>query len=65
MERGIEQGISRGIEQGEVRGEDRFARLTNLLLADERMDDLHLAITNPATRRELYREYQICYNDPC
>ncbi|MCD8362194.1 MAG: Rpn family recombination-promoting nuclease/putative transposase [Lachnospiraceae bacterium] len=53
------------MERGEVTGEDRFARLTNLLLADERMDDLHLAITNPATRRELYREYQICYNDPC
>ncbi|MCD8196300.1 MAG: hypothetical protein LUE24_03920 [Lachnospiraceae bacterium] len=63
MEQGIEQGISRGIEQGiergEVKGEDRFARLTNLLLSDGRMDDLHHAIANLTARRELYQEYQI------
>ncbi|MCD8242109.1 MAG: hypothetical protein LUD73_07040 [Lachnospiraceae bacterium] len=65
MERGIKQGIEQGIERGEMRGEYRFAQLTNLLLTDGRMDDLYHAITNPTARHELYREYQICYNDPC
>ncbi len=55
MERGIEQGI----ERGKSTGENCFARLTNFLLTDGRMEDLHRAIGNPATRQELYREYHI------
>ncbi|MCC8162020.1 MAG: hypothetical protein LIO86_02340 [Lachnospiraceae bacterium] len=47
------------MERGEGKGEDRFARLTNFLLTDERLEDLRHAIDNQATRQKLYREYHI------
>ncbi|MCD8361652.1 MAG: hypothetical protein LUC98_01615 [Lachnospiraceae bacterium] len=61
IEQGISRGIEQGIEQGKSVGENCFARLTNFLLTDGRLEDLRRAIDNPATRLELYQEYHILY----
>lgn len=44
---------------GEKKGELCFARLTECLLSDARLEDLKKAISNPAFRNKMYQEYGI------
>lgn len=44
---------------GEKKGELCFARLTECLLGDARLEDLKKAISNPAFRNKMYQEYGI------
>ena len=46
-----------GIQIGEARGESRAFRLNELLLNDNRMDDLKKATTDAEYREILYKEY--------
>ena len=54
---GIETGRQEGIEAGRQEGEERFARLTQLLMDAKRSEDLSRAITDRPYREQLYREY--------
>lgn len=47
--------------RGLKKGENYFARLTEHLLTDARLEDLKKAIENPVFRNELYREYGIAF----
>ena len=54
---GEARGEKRGIQIGEARGENRAFRLNELLLNDNRMDDLKKATTDAEYRDILYKEY--------
>ena len=62
-ERGIkigeERGEERGIKIGEERGENRLLRLMQLLIAQNRNDEIARAMTDEAYLQELYRAYSI------
>ena len=46
-----------GIQIGEVRGENRAFLLNELLLNDNRIDDLKRAVSDAKYREKLYKEY--------
>ena len=50
-ERGVEKGISQGIEE--------INTLYHCLLADNRMEDIQIAIMDTVYQKELLREYGI------
>lgn len=56
---GLERGIEKGIEQGIARGEANFARLTEILLEESRMDELKKAASDKEYRGQLYEKYGI------
>ena len=62
-ERGIkigeERGEARGIKIGEDRGEERFARLMQILKAENRNDDISRIITDKAYRQELFGTFNL------
>ena len=58
-ERGIKIGEERGIKIGEDRGEERFARLMQILKAENRNDDISRIITDKAYRQELFGTFNL------
>ncbi len=54
-----EKGIEQGIVEGEAIGEERNSRLTEALLAADRIDDLRRAAEDASFRRQLYQELEI------
>ena len=54
-----EQGVEQGIIEGEAIGEERNSRLTEALLAADRIDDLRRAAEDASFRRQLYQELEI------
>lgn len=59
---GEESGYKVGLEDGVEKGEVLFAKLTEKLIRDSRLDDLLKATNDKAFRVELYQEYDI-YKD--
>lgn len=59
MQSAEEIGLERGIEQGIARGEADFARLTEILLEESRMDELKRAVSDKEYREQLYEKYGI------
>ena len=59
---GEENGYKVGLEDGVEKGEVLFAKLTEKLIRDSRLDDLLKATNDKAFRVELYQEYDI-YKD--
>ena len=53
------EGRAEGLAEGKKEGEERFARLTQFLLRDNRMDDLIKTFTDLEYRKCLYGEYQL------
>ena len=58
-DRGEERGMERGIKIGEDRGEERFARLMQILKAENRNDDISRIITDKAYRQELFGTFNL------
>ena len=56
---GRAEGRAEGLAEGKKEGEERFARLTQFLLRDNRMDDLIKTFTDLEYRKCLYGEYQL------
>ncbi len=54
-----EKGVRKGVRKGIRQGIDRTMRLTRLLLADGRQDDLIRSTTDTVFRKELFKEYGI------
>ena len=52
-------GYEDGREEGEAEGEARFAALADRLLANDQIDELKRAATDPAFREKLFKEYAI------
>ena len=59
MQDAEERGEERGIKIGEERGEERFARLMQILKAENRNDDITRIITDKAYRQELFGAFNI------
>ena len=59
MQDAEERGEERGIKIGEERGEERFARLMQILKAENRKDDITRIITDKAYRQELFGAFNI------
>lgn len=58
-ERGKERGIKIGEERGEKRGEERYSKLTAILLKEKKYSELERASVDEKYRKELYWKYQI------
>ena len=56
---GLAEGLAKGRTEGLAEGEARFAKLTQILLQSNLMDDLTKALSDPAYRDILYRQYGI------
>lgn len=56
---GIRKGIKEGMKEGIKEGESLFAKLTDRLIQDSRMDDLRKAVQDRGIREALYEEYGI------
>jgi flagellar biosynthesis/type III secretory pathway protein FliH len=56
---GISQGRSQGISIGISQGENKLAQLINLLIADNRQEDIAKVTTDEAIRKEMYKKYGI------
>lgn len=59
MEQGLSQGIQQGLSQGMNQGQDRILTLNNILLSQNRIEDLHRATTDADYRNHLLGEYGI------
>ena len=59
MQDAEERGEERGIKIGEERGEERFARLMQILKAENRNDDITRIITDKAYRQELFGAFNV------
>lgn len=57
--RGIRKGHKQGIKQGKQQGIDQANKLTRLLLADGRQEDLIRSTTDTLFRKKLFKEYKI------
>lgn len=55
----FQQNYDRGIIQGITQGENYFSRLLNVLLAENRFDDVRRIADDTKYRQELYRKYGI------
>jgi hypothetical protein len=56
---GVADGEENGRREGRTQGEARFAKLTELLLAENKQEELLQAVGDAAYRERLYLEYQI------
>ena len=54
---GMEAGRLEGMEAGRLEGEEQMARLTQTLLAQDKMDELKKALADTGYRRALFAEY--------
>ena len=59
IERGIECGMQRGIECGMQRGIERICTLNNLLIQNNRFDDLARSSNDTDFREKLFNEFGI------
>ena len=59
MQRGIECGMQRGIERGMQRGIERICTLNNLLIQNNRYDDLARSANDTDFREKLFDEFGI------
>jgi len=59
LAKGLAKGRSEGLRQGKMEGEIRFARLTEILLSEGKLDDLQRAVTDPQFREQLYLNYKL------
>ena len=59
MEQGLQQGMEQGLQQGMNIGSDRMARLVDVLLKENRMDDLNKILSDEELRENLFVEYGI------
>ncbi len=59
LEEGGRQGRLEGEREGEKTGENNFALLTEKLLEDSKIDELHKAAKDEAFRESLYKVYGI------
>ena len=59
MQDAEDRGEERGIKIGEDRGEERFARLMQILKAENRNDDISRIITDKAYRQELFGTFNL------
>lgn len=56
---GREEGRGEGLRQGLQQGTDRANRLTQLLLEQNRMEDLSRALKDPAYQEALFHEFNL------
>jgi len=56
---GAEHGRREGLAEGAAQGEDKLSRLIALLLANNKHEDIELAVSNADQREGLYRAYGI------
>ena len=56
---GRQEGLQAGRQEGRQEGENRLTTLLKLLKADDRLQDLELAIDDEKTREKFYQEYRI------
>ena len=56
---GRQAGLQAGRQEGRQEGENRLTTLLKLLKADDRLQDLELAIDDEKTREKFYQEYRI------
>lgn len=56
---GMEQGVEQGIEQGMEQGQTRILTLNNILLSQNRIEDLRRASENADYRNQLFQEFGI------
>jgi flagellar biosynthesis/type III secretory pathway protein FliH len=54
---GLTEGLTQGLSQGLSKGQERMNRLIELLVQDNRQDDLLRSVNDPAFQEELMREY--------
>ncbi|MBD5503798.1 MAG: hypothetical protein HDR09_08680 [Lachnospiraceae bacterium] len=59
LQRGIQQGLQQGEEQGIQQGINRANRLTQLLLEQNRTEDLKRALEDSEYQDMLFREYDL------
>ena len=59
LEQGIEQGRKQGLEQGIKQGEDLLSALIQRLIADGRIKDIELAVSDENARMRYYKEYHL------
>lgn len=58
----LQHTFNEGLEQGRAEGRDtllRFSRLNQILLKENRLDDLERASTDENFRNELFEKYQL------
>lgn len=56
---GISRGMEKGIERGIIQGQSSINRLVQMLLSDNRLEDLKRSVVDAAFQAQLLREYQI------
>lgn len=59
LAKGHAEGLAEGHAEGLAEGEARLAKLTQILMQSNHMDDLAEALANPTYRNTLYRQYGI------
>ncbi len=59
MEKGIEKGMEKGIEKGINQGQDRILTLNNILLSENRIEDLRHATEDADYRNQLFEKLGI------
>lgn len=59
MKQGLEKGLKKGLEQGLEQGQDRYAKLADSLIKNDRLDDLKLANSDPEARERFFKEFGI------
>ena len=58
-EEGLAEGLAKGLTEGEVQGKSNINRLIQVLIRDNRLDDLVRSTTDPDFQEELLKEYCI------
>lgn len=59
MEQGLSRGIQQGIQQGMDQGQNRILTLYNILLSENRMEDMRRATEDADYRNRLFEELDI------
>ena len=59
FDEGLEQGLEQGRESGIEDGLNLINQLNNLLLRDDRIEDLKKAASDIAYQKQLIREYHL------
>ena len=56
---GRSQGLAEGVAQGRAEAEQRYSRLLQILLAQNRVNDIAKIAADKAYLQELYREFSL------
>ncbi len=59
LREGMEKGIKKGIEKGINHGQDRILTLNNILLSENRIEDLRHATEDADYRNQLFEKFGI------